>query len=72
MDKASEDIKKQLIKTSDQIVINESFFDKRIHQNTKIRDEINQIINHKKGNIENLMREIVKVDIEKLEIEIEK
>ena len=74
MDKASEDIKKQLIKTSDQILINESFFDKRIHQNTKKRDEINQNIDHKKNNIQNLLREIenVKADIEKLELEKEK
>ena len=42
-------------------------------QNTKKRDEINQIINEKKNNIAKLIREIeiVKEDIEKLEIEKE-
>ena len=73
MDKASEDIKKELIKSSDQILINRSSLDKRITQNEMKKDEINQIINEKKNNIQNLLREIeiVKEDIEKLEIEKE-
>ena len=73
MDKASEDIKKKLIITSDQILLYRPFVDKRIHQNKNKRDEINQSINHKKNHIEKLVREIeiVKVDIEKLEIEKE-
>ena len=73
IDKASEDIKKQLIKTSDQIILNRSFLDKKIYQNTKKREEINQSIDHMKKITPNFSGEIekVKVDIEKLEIEKE-
>ena len=73
MDKAGEDIKKRLIKTSDQILINQSFLDKRKDQNEKKRDEIIQCINEKKNNIQNLLREIelVKIGIENLEVEKE-
>ena len=73
IDKAGEDIKKRMIKTSDQIALNRSSLDNRINEYEKKRNEINQSINEKKNNIQNLLREIelVKDDIEKLEIEKE-